>query len=70
VAAGIPSRLALGADLWDSVEVKTVLAMLRCIVHPEAAGVGAHLRLIKADGGVKVPATTGLGEQRQHGRGA
>lgn len=61
---GIPCHMQTG-DLWDSIEVKTALALLRCVVNPDAAGGVMARRLIKSDSGVKVPVTAGLGEREE-----
>lgn len=61
IASGIPAHIQTG-DLWESIEVKTLLALLRSVVHPSAAGEGVRRRLVGSSSPeVKVPLTAGLG---------
>jgi len=62
VAAGVPAHIQVG-DLWESIEVKTVLALLRAVVYPAAAGEGLRRRIItNSSPEVKVPVKKGLGK--------
>lgn len=57
---GIPSSVQTG-DLFDRVEVKTAMALLRCVVNPAAAG-GVMVRRLITKNEIKCPVTAGLGE--------
>jgi hypothetical protein len=61
VARGIPAELVGATDLWDTIEVKIALALLKAVVCPEAATEGLKRRVIGSSSDVKVPLTTGLG---------
>jgi hypothetical protein len=58
---GIPVHLQ-GGDFYDSIEIKTALALLRAVVYPEAASEGLKRRVIMGSAEVKLPLTRGLGE--------
>src|SRR5690348_1443628 len=55
---GIPAHMPLGKDFWDSAEVKTAMAMLRCLVQPTAAGEMIKRQLVKKSG-LQVPIMIG-----------
>ena len=61
IKAGIPAHMPLGKDFWDTAEVKTAMALLRCILQPAVAGDVLKRRLVKKSA-VPVPLTAGLGE--------
>jgi len=64
VEAGIPSHLVTGRDLWKRPEVKTVLALLHCVLQPHSAGNVIRRRLAKKDPKIKCSVLDGLGELR------
>jgi hypothetical protein len=62
IQSGLSAHLQVG-DFWDAIEVKTALALLRAVAYPEAASEALKRRIVKSSGDVKVPLTSGLGEQ-------
>lgn len=60
IKVGIAAHMPMGKDFWDSVEVKTAMAMLRCLVQPAGAGDVIKRRLVKKSG-MQVPIMTGVG---------
>jgi hypothetical protein len=64
VEAGIASHLVMGRDLWKRPEVKTVLALLHCVLQPHSAGNVIRRRLAKKDPKIKCSVLDGLGELR------
>lgn len=61
VAANIPCNMPLGKDFWDSIEVKTAIALMKCLVRPAEAGDMIKQRLVKKSV-VTVPIMAGLGK--------
>ena len=68
--AGVPCIKLVGADFWDSLELKTSLALLRCAASPSVSGNALRGRLSRRGGGLKVPLLNGLGAQQHIWRAA
>lgn len=60
IKADIPAHMPLGKDFWDTIEVKTAMALVRCLVQHTATGEVIKRRLVKK-GGVQIPIMQGLG---------
>lgn len=61
VREDIPAHMPLGKGFWESAEVKTAMAFIRCLTGPYAAGEVIKRRLVDK-GGISVPIMRDLGE--------